>query len=50
MAVDPPDVILEPHLAHVGMLEYYKAEIAVNEGSQCVRKSKAMIYKQLSMD
>ena len=32
MAGDPPDVMLTPHLAHIGMLEFDRAEEVIAEG------------------
>ncbi len=38
MAGDPPDVILTPQLSQLGLLEFDKAAIAVNEGRESVRR------------
>lgn len=38
MAGDPPDIILAPKLAHIGLLEFYRAQEAIEEGKHCVRK------------
>ena len=38
MAGDPPDIFLTPRLAHVGLLEFYKAEEVINEGKACVSR------------
>lgn len=38
MAGDPPDIILAPKLGHIGLLEFYRAEEAISEGEQCVRR------------
>ena len=39
MAGDPPDIFLTPRLAHVGLLEFYKAEEVINEGKACVSRA-----------
>lgn len=38
MAGDPPDVLLSPRLGHIGLLELYRAEEAIEEGRHCVRR------------
>ena len=38
MAGDPPDILLNPKLAHIGLLEFYRAEDAIAEGEDCVRR------------
>jgi NTE family protein len=38
MAIDPPDILLEPCLSHVGWLEYYRASECIQEGYDCVWK------------
>ncbi len=38
MAGDPPDIILSPKLAHVGLLEFYRADEAIDEGRKCVQR------------
>lgn len=38
MAGDPPDVLLAPHLAHLGLLEFHQAEVAIEAGSQAVKQ------------
>ncbi|HKI73514.1 MAG TPA: hypothetical protein VJ998_02665, partial [Pseudomonadales bacterium] len=38
MAGDPPDILLSPQLAHIGLLELYRAEEAIEEGRNCVRR------------
>lgn len=38
MAGDPPDILLSPRLAHIGLLELYRAEEAIEEGRRCVRR------------
>lgn len=43
MAGDPPDILLSPRLSHVGLLEFYRAEEAIREGSDCVSRMSAEI-------
>jgi NTE family protein len=38
MAGDPPDIILVPRLSHIGLLEFYRAQEAIEEGRECVRR------------
>jgi NTE family protein len=38
MAGDPPDILLSPKLSHIGLLEFYRANEAINEGMKCVQR------------
>jgi len=38
MAGDPPDVLLNPQLAHIGLLEFNRASEAIAEGRDCVTR------------
>lgn len=38
MAGDPPDILLSPKLSHIGLLEFYRASEAIDEGKACVRR------------
>ena len=38
MAGDPPDMILAPRLSHIGLMEFYRAREAIQEGRECVRR------------
>ena len=38
MAGDPPDLMLTPRLAHVGMLEFDRADEVIAEGHACVER------------
>jgi NTE family protein len=38
MAGDPPDVMLSPRLAQLGLLEFDRAKDAIAEGRECVRR------------
>jgi len=37
MAGDPPDVVLAPRLAHLGLMDFDRAEEAIAAGADCVR-------------
>ncbi len=43
MAGDPPDILIEPRLAHIGLLEFHRAEEAMNEGRESVRRLRPAI-------
>lgn len=43
MAGDPPDIILEPRLRHLGLLEFYRAQEAIDEGFKCISRMKESI-------
>jgi NTE family protein len=38
LAGEPPDVLLSPRLAHLGSLDYHRAEIAIAEGREAVTR------------
>lgn len=38
LAGDPPDIILSPKLAHIGLLEFHRAAEAIDEGRRCVER------------
>jgi NTE family protein len=38
MAGDPPDILLTPKLSHIGLLEFYRAAEAIQEGRGCVNR------------
>ena len=38
MAGDPPDILLNPKLSHIGLLEFYRAEETILEGEQSVKR------------
>jgi NTE family protein len=41
MAGDPADIVFSPKLAHIGLLELYRAKEAIDEGKQCVERNAA---------
>ena len=47
LAGDPADVTLEPHLGHIGLMDYDKAEDAVAQGRACVQNMKAQLQDLL---
>ncbi|MCX5852916.1 MAG: patatin-like phospholipase RssA [Deltaproteobacteria bacterium] len=40
MASDPPDIMLTPRLEHLGLLEFYRADDAIEEGRRCTLRVK----------
>lgn len=40
MAGDPPDIMLTPRLEKMGLLEFYRAADAIQEGKDCVTRSR----------
>ncbi len=38
MAGDPPDILLSPKLAHIGLLEFHRAKESIQEGKNCVKR------------
>jgi len=48
MAGDPPEIILSPRLAHLGLMEFDQADIAIEEGRAAVRRMKPAIEQILS--
>jgi len=38
LAGDPPDVMLSPKLSHIGLMEFYRAEEAIQEGRESVMR------------
>ncbi|MBN1932362.1 MAG: patatin-like phospholipase family protein [Desulfobacterales bacterium] len=49
MAADPPDILLSPKLSYIGLLEFYRADEAISEGKDCVRRMSSEIKYVLSM-
>lgn len=43
LAGEPPDVLITPRLAHLGLLEFHRAPEAIEEGRQAVRAMQAML-------
>lgn len=47
MAGDPPDILLSPRLADIGLLEFYRAEEAIREGERAVEEMLPTIHRLL---
>jgi len=47
MAGDPPDILLSPRLANIGLLEFYRAEEAIKEGERAVEAMLPAIHHLL---
>jgi len=47
MAGDPPEVTLSPQLSQLGLLEFDKATIAIEEGRVCVRQMRSVLEQLL---
>lgn len=48
MAGDPPDILLAPKLADIGLLEFYRAQEAINAGKESVQRLRFEIEAVLS--
>jgi len=47
MAGDPPDIVLSPRLSQIGLMEFYRAREAIEEGRECVRRMLPEILHQV---
>jgi len=47
VAADRPDVMITPHLAHVGLLEFDRAQEAIAEGRASVKRVGAALRDTL---
>jgi NTE family protein len=47
MAGDPPDVMLTPRLAHIGMLEFDRADEVIAEGYGSLERMQAALEDAL---
>jgi len=45
---DPPDILIEPKLSHLGLFEYYRAEEAIFKGEKIVLKMKDEIISSIN--
>ena len=43
MAGDPPDVLLSPRLSHLGLMEFDRGAIAIEEGRACVNRMRSAL-------
>ena len=49
MAGDPPDLLLAPKLSDIGLLEFYRAREAIEEGEECVNRMLPEIRHLISL-
>ena len=47
LAGEPPDILLAPKLSKIGLLEFYRASEAIEEGEKCVRRALPEIKEAL---
>ena len=50
MVGDPPEIIITPHLAHIGIIELYRAKEAIAEGERAVNNMMPEIKRVLGLD
>ena len=50
LAGDPPDILIEPMLNDVGIMEFYRAEELIHRGEQAVERIAKQIQYQLMLD
>lgn len=50
LAGDPPDVLLNPRVVHLGLLEFSRAEEAIREGERCVQHQLPDIMSRLGRE
>ncbi|HEY3700564.1 MAG TPA: patatin-like phospholipase family protein [Spongiibacteraceae bacterium] len=50
LAGEPPDIMLLPHVAHIGLLEYHRAAEAIAAGRACVEMNAGSIRHALDLD
>lgn len=49
MAGDPPDVLLRPRVAHIGILDFHRAAEAIEAGRQAVREALPALRSRLPL-
>ena len=49
LASDPPDVIISPHLAHIGLLEFNRADESIDEGYRATQLLMPVIMDMIAM-
>lgn len=47
MAGDPPDVLLEPKLGHIRLMDFHRAEAAIAEGYRCAQAAAEQFERHL---
>lgn len=48
LAGDPPDILLTPKLAHLGLMEFDRGNMAIEEGRTCVERMRSEIERIIS--
>ncbi len=48
MAGDPPDIILTPRLAHLGLMEFDRASMAIEEGHASVQRMRSALEEMMA--
>lgn len=49
LAGDPPDVVLAPRLAHLGLMDFDHASEAIEAGLDCVRQRLPLLREALNL-
>lgn len=49
LAGDPPDVLVNPPVAHIGLLDFHRAEESIRLGEQAMVEAMPMIHEALSV-
>ena len=49
LAAEPPDVIITPKVGHIGLLDFYKAEEAIEAGANAVYLAESEIREALML-
>jgi NTE family protein len=49
MAGDPPDMVLAPRLAHLGLMDFDQASVAMAAGMECVRRHLPLLRDVLNL-
>ena len=49
MAGDPPDVVLAPRLAHLGLMDFDRAAEAISAGAECVQRHLPLLKDALNL-
>ena len=49
LAGDPPDILLSPKLGHIGIMEFHRAQEAIDIGRACVERMAEQIKYQLNL-
>lgn len=50
MAGDPPDIVLAPRLAHIGLMEFDRADEAINEGGTSARRASHALQELVAVN